>query len=87
MEKIIVFDRDEVSVVVERRTSGLLLVVHIPTELVRPAVEMIDALKRELGPAGSTEGVAEVAGAVVGLFDGARATSAVPTAEVTNAAA
>jgi len=68
--------RHVLRVVVERHTAGLKVMMHVPTELVGPAAEMIDAICQQLGPAGSLEGFAEAAGALAGLVDGARVTSA-----------
>lgn len=61
--------------------------VHLPTELVGPAAEMIDAICQQLGPAGSPAGLAEATGALAGLVDGARVTSALPAEEGTRTAA
>lgn len=80
-------NREELSVVVERRSSGLKLVIHVPPALVGPAAEMVDAFRRQLGPAGSMEGLAEIAGSLAGLLDGARVTSALATTETPRTAA
>ena len=80
-------DEAGLRVVVARRPSGLVLVVHLPTELVGPAAEMVDAVRQQLGPYGSVEGAAEVAGALAGLLDGVRVTSALPMSEPDRTAA
>lgn len=87
MDSELEVERDGLSVEVARRPSGLTLTVHVPTELVGPAAEMVDALRQQLGPGGSVEGAAEAAGALAGLCGGARVTSCLPMAEVQQAAA
>lgn len=87
MEPAIEVERDGLSVEVARRPNGLTLTVHVPSELVGPAAEMVDALRRQLGPGGSVEGAAEAAGALAGLCDGARVTSALLMAKAQRAAA
>lgn len=80
-------ERDGLSIEVVRSPSGLTLTVHVPSELVGAAAEMLDALRQQLGQGGSVEGAAEAAGALVGLCDGARVTSCLPMAEVQRTAA
>ena len=65
MEPAIEVERDGLSVEVARRPNGLTLTVHVPKKLVCPAAEMIDALRRQLGPGGSVEGAAKAAGALL----------------------
>lgn len=87
MEAEVVVERDRLRVVVARHLGGLTVTVHVPTELVGPAAEMVDALRQQLGPGGSVEGAAEAAGALAGLCDGARVTSCLPMADVQRTAA
>lgn len=70
------FDVDEVSVLVERRLTGLMVVVNVPESLAGPAAEMVADLRRELGPGGTTGGIAVAAGLLAGLIDGAHVSAA-----------
>lgn len=65
-------DANALSVLVERRAEGLLLVIHVPAELAAPATEMVEELGRQLGPSGSAAGAAIAVGALAGLVDGAQ---------------
>lgn len=66
------FEVDEVSVLVERRPTGLMVVLNVPASLAGPATEMLEELRWQLGPGGSTAGVATATGSLAGLIDGAR---------------
>lgn len=66
-----VSDVDEVSVLVERRSTGLTVVVIVPASLAGPATEMVADLRRQLGPDGTAEGIATAAGSLAGLIGGA----------------
>lgn len=81
------FDMDEVSVLVERRSKGLVVVLNVPASLAGPAAEMVAELRRQLGPGGSTDGIVTAIASLVGLIDGEHVTDTTCLAEKESVAA